>query len=725
MTHRDLRILLAALGWWAAAIGTLLEGAGFVMTCVSFLAGSFFCGRLVLRHVGRDSAVRFWGPTVVVLISAAICSSGLTAAHQYLAGQGILARLTEQRAVVHLAGSITSYPNPAGERVLRSMRVERVTGRGEVSSAYSSVALLGGDELVNVNLGEHIDVLVKLEPTDRGSREIAWATVVGEPTVTGHAGPVSRWIATRADRLSANLRHELPQIQGLVPGLAIGDDSRLPEEHGEALAAVNLTHLTAVSGSHVSMICGIALVLVGRRRRARAVIVAGGVLAVLIVATGGQPSVLRAGVMGAVVLSAIWLRRPSSALPALGVSIIVLVGLEPSLALAYGFILSVVSTAAIIVWARPAASLLAPILTVPGANLLAVPIVAHLACAPIILLLSDSASIWSALANALVAPVVPAGTIVALAGLLLAPAPAVGPALAWIAARCVSWIDIVAGELSGWPGSGMDGRLVAAVYAALLLAAWLTARTRLRTTWLVAAALGLSAYRLVPTPVPDWDIVQCDVGQGAATLVRVDGLVYLVDTGPPGSRLGDCLSAAGADVDILILTHLHADHVGEIRTALNRGVTEVWAGPGMQFEVESMVGDRSVREVSAGDRFGGLEILWPQGPADCYDESCENDNSVVVRANVGRSFLITGDIELSAQRQLARHDVAADVVLVPHHGSPRQSEAFADAVGATLALLSYGENSYGHPAPATVELYSRGAEIMATEDGDIFLRVAK
>lgn len=724
MSHGDLRILLASAAWWLAAVGTLLEGAGFVITLVLLGAGSLYCTRLVLRHVGRGSGIRYWAPTLAVLVAAAICSAGLTAAHQHLASQGILARLTEEGAVARLEGTITSYPNPAGDRVLRSMRVDRVSGRGETSVAYSSVTLLGGDELLALDLDESIDVLTRLEPTERGSREIAWATIVGDMRVTAPAGPVSRWIAARADGLSANLSGELPQIQGLVPGLAIGDDSGLPERHSEALAAVNLTHLTAVSGSHVSMICGLALALVGRRRRLISVAAAGGVLAALIVATGGQPSVLRAGVMGVVVLAAVWLRRPSSALPALGVSIVVLVAIEPPLALAYGFILSVVSTASIITWARPAAALLAPVLTVPGANLLAVPIVAHLACAPIILLLSETSSLWSALANALVAPLVPAGTIFALGGLILATVPAAGPALAWLAARCVSWIDIVAGELSGWPGSGMDGRLVIAVYTAILVVSWLIATTGLRATWILAGAIGLSAHRLVPIPVPDWDIVQCDVGQGAATLVRLDGLVYLVDTGPPESRLGECLSAAGADVDVLILTHLHADHVGGIETALDRGVREIWVGPGMTAQIHGRAESRPVREVTAGDRFGGLDILWPDGPADCWDESCENDQSVVLRVHLGsRSLLLTGDLEESAQRRLAGRNIAADIVLIPHHGSGNRSDAFVDAVGATLALLSYGENTFGHPAAQTVERYSRSAEILATDDGDIFLRI--
>lgn len=723
MTHRDLRILLAAGVWWAASIGTLLQGVGIVITIVVALAGGAVLLRIILRYLAREERLTYIVPTLIVVGAAALLASIVTASHTHLAAQGILSDLAMQKAVAAVEGRVTSYPNPAGDRVLRTLTVTSVEGRGKVSGAHSSVMLVGGDDMFTLELNERVKILVRLEPSDPGSREIAWATVVGRVEVVETAPPVSRWIARRADILASHLQYELPQVQGLVPGLAIGDDSRIPDDSGDALADVNLTHLTAVSGAHVSMVCAIALTLVGYQRRWLSVLVAGTVLAVLIVATGAQPSVLRAGVMGGVVLGAVWLRRPSSALPALGVSIIVLIGFEPTLALAYGFILSVVSTAAIILWARPAAAILAPAVTLPGANLLAVPIVAHVACAPIILLLTETASLWSAVANALVAPIVPAGTIFALGGLIASPVPIVGPALAWLAARCVSWIDIVAAELASWPGSGMDGRVVMAIYLAILIVAWLIAAGRVRRHWVAIAVLGLSAQRLIPPSVPNWDVVQCDVGQGAATLVLSDEVVYLIDTGPPDARLDDCLDSAGVGVDILVLTHLHADHAGLVNVALERGAGQVWAGPGMTDRVAELGVEVPIHEYAAGDRPNEVEILWPEGPVECWDDSCENNQSLTLRFTIGQKFLVTGDLEPDGQRRLAQRDISADIVLIPHHGSPRQDEGFAEAVGASTALLSYGDNTYGHPAPATVDLYATFGTILSTDEGDIFLRI--
>lgn len=722
MTHGDLRVLLAAAAWWLSTVVALLEGMGLVVTVVVAAAGATLVTSMALGHANRGRLLRFWMPTLLVVAVAMLCAAGVTAAHDHAARSGILADLASARATATIRGTVASYPNPAGERVLRRLRVETVEGRGQVSRAHASVMLLGDEELSRLNLDETIIVDVRLEPQGRASREIAWATVIGRATVVEPAGPLSRWIAVRASHMMGHLADETPQVQGLVPGLAIGDDSRIPEDRGEALAAVNLTHLTAVSGAHVSMVCAIALALVGRRRRLLSVAVAGGVLFSLIVATGAQPSVMRAGVMGVVVLGAVWLRRPSSALPALGVSIVVLLALEPTLALAYGFVLSVVSTAAIIAWARPAAGLLAPLVTIPGANLLAVPLVAHVACAPIILLLTDTASVWSALANALVAPVVPAGTVFALCALLLAGTPA-GPILAWLAARCVSWIDIVAGSVSQWPGSGIDGRLVLALYAAILFSSWLIVSRGVRRLWIAAAAVGVAAARLVSPAMGEWSVIQCDVGQGAATLFRLDGRVFLVDTGPSDGRLEDCLQRARARVDVLILTHLHADHAGNLDGALRHGVAEVWVGPGMTDPVAQLGVTVPIIERSAGDSEFGVDTLWPDRDVPCYDESCENNQSLVVRANLGQTLLVTGDIERETQQVLARRDIAADIVLIPHHGSPNQDESFAQSAGAATALLSYGDNTYGHPAPSTIDLYAAFGTILATAEGDIVLHI--
>jgi len=157
---------------------------------------------------------------------------------------------------------------------------------------------------------------------------------------------------------------------------------------------------------------------------------------------------------------------------------------------------------------------------------------------------------------------------------------------------------------------------------------------------------------------------------------------------------------------------------------INEGTTEVWVGPGISEKLPPVAGV-TVREFKAGDTKDGVEILWPLDEQVCATSSCENDQSMVIRVDVGRRLLVPGDLESGAQSQLAKRDVSADIVLVPHHGSPNQDPGFAEAVDAELALLSYGENTSGPPAASTIDLYARFGDILRTEDGHIYLAIER
>ena len=171
-----------------------------------------------------------------------------------------------------------------------------------------------------------------------------------------------------------------------------------------------------------------------------------------------------------------------------------------------------------------------------------------------------------------------------------------------------------------------------------------------------------------------------------------------------------------------MLTHAHADHVdGWSGVTDGREVGEVLVGP---------TGPDG-RRALAGDRFAvgavTLEVLWP-GPETVPptdDGSILNDASVVVRAEIrGVTFLLSGDVEPDAQDRILRTgvDLRADVLKMPHHGSPRQSEEFFEAVGARVATISAGTgNDYGHPAPAALRLLEDlGVRAYRTDlDGDI------
>jgi competence protein ComEC len=211
----------------------------------------------------------------------------------------------------------------------------------------------------------------------------------------------------------------------------------------------------------------------------------------------------------------------------------------------------------------------------------------------------------------------------------------------------------------------------------------------------------------------------------------------VVDAGPDPVAVDGCLRRLGVrSVPVLVLTHMHSDHVDGIGGVLRgRGVGEIDVGlsrepAGGWQEVQDNARQYGVpvRTVSVGERrqFGGLvvNVLAPSAPFH-GTRSDPNNSSVVLRvAAAGRTLLLTGDVEVEAQDALLRTgtDLRADVLKVPHHGSAYQSPAFLRAVHASVGVISVGkDNDYGHPSAALLhELERLGVRALRTDlDGDV------
>jgi len=169
-----------------------------------------------------------------------------------------------------------------------------------------------------------------------------------------------------------------------------------------------------------------------------------------------SPSVLRAAVMGAIVVAGMLAGRRGQPLPALAAAVVALIAVDPFLARAPGFALSVLATAAIVLAARPVADRLARRMPRPVAIAIAVPLVAQLACTPVLVAAFGQLSPWAVPANVLAAPAVAPATIVGvLCAVTAVPLPAVASALAWVAAVPAGWLALVARAFAAMPGGGV------------------------------------------------------------------------------------------------------------------------------------------------------------------------------------------------------------------------------------------------------------------------------
>ncbi|HLS00573.1 MAG TPA: ComEC/Rec2 family competence protein [Beutenbergiaceae bacterium] len=279
--------------------------------------------------------------------------------------------------------------------------------------------------------------------------------IVSATAVVHHDQPqgIYALVGILRDGVRESSKHLAPQARGLVPGVSIGDDRRLPAHIDEAMRTTSLTHLTAVSGAHVGVVVGTTMVVLGRTPRSVRVAGSLTVLLLMVIVVLPTPSVVRAAGMGAMTLVAMLRRRPRVALSALFATVIGLLLHDPWLATSIGFGLSVAATTGILTTSRVIGSLL-------GQGALAraggVALAAQLWCAPLLLTFDSSLATYSVPANILAVPALAPSTVLSLASAVAFPLmPTVSVWLAKIAGLFTGWIATCATVFADLPGAAL------------------------------------------------------------------------------------------------------------------------------------------------------------------------------------------------------------------------------------------------------------------------------
>lgn len=220
----------------------------------------------------------------------------------------------------------------------------------------------------------------------------------------------------------------------------------------------------------------------------------------------------------------------------------------------------------------------------------------------------------------------------------------------------------------------------------------------------------------------DAEVDFIDVGQGDSTLVCSDGKYMLIDTGDRDGEntLINHLKERGVKkLDYLVLTHPHADHIGEAaeivegfkigKIIMPRVPDDLTPTSSVYEDLLDAAANKGLKIRAARNESFELGEISVQTYAAEGEYSNLNDYSVVLRLTHGEnSFLITGDCEKQEESELLERgcDVSADVLKVGHHGSDTSSTSqWLKEVGAQYAVISCGaDNKYGHPDEET---YSR------------------
>ncbi|HYM16547.1 MAG TPA: DNA internalization-related competence protein ComEC/Rec2 [Dehalococcoidia bacterium] len=572
-------------------------------------------------------------------------------------------------------------------------------------------------------------------------------------------------------RLSRGIDLALPEPQSsLARSVLLGRRSALPPDLAADLNTTNTSHLVVVSGSNVVLVSAFATMFVmwavGRRRALLLSIAAIAAYAALI---GFSPPVLRALIMGVLMVIATVSGRRASSITALAFAAALMLGLDPSAIRDVSFQLSFAATAGILYLASPLRRWIIALAAralrrdaVPGwlptlvVEPLAVTLAAIAATAPLLALNFGRLSLVAVPANLLVVPAFPlilgSSLVAAVGGLLPAgrlifAAPAYYLLSFWI--ETTRWFAALphaaleVGAFTGWWALAAYAALALAAAALLSLrppeapsiAQWSPRLPGLLAVAMPALLLAVAVgWWSRPSPPARLRVTVLDVGQGDAILIQSpSGRQVLIDGGPGAAvlrALGDELPWYDRSIDLVLLTHPQADHMYGLVDVLARyDVGRVLAGPGVQ----PSAGDRAwlaavgaehlnvepARRGTTLDLGGGarLDVIGPDD-AMAADPQVNNTGSVVRLSYGGVSFLFAADIEAKAERALlnAAVDVGANVLKVAHHGSNTSSTAeFLAAVRPAVAVVSSGkDNQFGHPAAEVVARLQRYATVYNT-----------
>ncbi len=572
--------------------------------------------------------------------------------------------------------------------------------------------------------------------------------------------PARRWMLMTFDKTTGGEEGEF------LKGLILGERGGMSTLTKTAFVNAGVAHVLAVSGSNVAVVAGVlflVLELLRVPRTVRLLPMLGGLLFYMLV-TGSQPPVVRATIMAAVILVGKSLQRPVNAWNCIGLSAIIIAGIDArqifdiGFQLSYGAVLSLMAIYPVMnEWIAfiPQSGRIQQGL-VWLLRVCAVSLAATLGTLPLTAVCFGRVSVIGVLANIVV---IPATELSVLLG-----AATVGAALVseWMALAygAVNWLllhwTLAITRLAGFsPVAYITtvgfGPFDAVPYYVVLAALFLRSGRRLQHTAIAllfaTAFIVLLRPKFAPAqPLPTLRVSVIDVGQGNAILAELpDRTTLLIDAGPRGATFDagektvvPFLKRRGiASLDLLVVSHLHADHIGGLPSVVdgvNVGRILVLSPSALRATLGRLWPQCSTK----CDSCLPASVLLSSSPARLYvlyplpgvaPGALGGNESIVLKLVYGSvAFLFTGDAETTEEGlMIGRYGkfLESQVMKAGHHGSrTSSSERFLDAVQPGTVTISVGlHNKFRHPSGAVIARFNgRGIPVLRTdEEGALIL----
>lgn len=663
---------------------------------------------------------------------------------------------TEQAAVV-----MTVCGEPTATDYGAKVTVRLAGYRGKVTY-YGTEALLDLDPGQTITADVRFQSAARIRDselttfTSRGVFLLAYSR--GDEVFGPGTSASWRWLPLRAGRAMNETICRIfdGDTAAFLQAMLIGRSGNLSVQAETDLRQSGLSHILAVSGMHCSFLVSLLSVLSLMKKRRLAL---WGIPALVFYAilTGASPSVVRACVMAGFVLLAPLLRRDSDSLTALSAALLVIllqnpfaaasISLQLSFSAVAGLLLVSLRLCQLLLGERAHGRVFRFIVTSfsasIGALVFTTPLVAlYFNILVLIAPLSNLLCLWMAGAAFV------SGMAATVFGMLFLPLGSVfglaSQAVVWYILKAVHLLSQIPGHAVYFSNPYLKYWLV---YGYILFAAAWAVRSGGKRKYILAACLAsislavtvrAGALRYTGDTL---DIQVLDVGQGQCVLLSSGGAFTLVDCGSanswydPGTIAADTLYSMGCGhLDRLVLTHYDTDHISGVETLLSRMDVDTLMVPGLP---DSAAGDALLEAARAQ----GTEILilqeetaWDLGTGTLtvyppLGDGESNETGLSILCSSGDfDLLITGDMDSDTEELLLSTYSLPDLeaLVVGHHGSKYStSEDLLSALTPELALISVGDNSYGHPSDQALwRLVQAGAVIYRTDlQGTIHLTI--